>query len=57
MKKYKDRECESFEKEKSDKLKNDYKWINGEDENLTFVKMAMIVFFVIVGLIAWFLLI
>ena len=63
VKKMHEKERNSFEKEQSDKLETDYKWIGEQgydnlhdwdkDENLAFAKMALIVFVVIVGLIAW----
>lgn len=63
VKKMYDKERKSFEKEQSEKLETDYKWIGeqGYDnlhdwdkgENLAFAKMVLIVFVVIVGLIVW----
>jgi len=63
VKKLHEKERKSFEKEQSDKLETDYKWIGeqGYDnlhdwdraENLAFAKMTIIVFGVIVGLIVW----
>lgn len=63
VKKLHDTERKSFEKEQSDKLETDYKWIGQQgyddlhdwdrDENLAFAKMTLIVFVVIVGLVVW----
>lgn len=45
-------ERKSFEKEQSDRLETDYKWIGEKgDEDLAFAKMTVIVFVVITVLI------
>ena len=64
VKRMHDIDRKSFEKEQSNKLETDYKWIGDKgydnlhdwdrDENLAFAKMALIVFVVIVGLIVWY---
>ncbi len=63
VKKLHDRERKSFEKEQLNKLETDYTWIGQQGyhqlhdwdkaQNLAFVKMVLIVFVVIVGLIVW----